>query len=165
MNNDKPKTHDEATAWLEKKMQELIEQIASELQNLTCPKCDEPIGDHPALSRRDNKTQICSKCGTNEAMEDAFGISISCDNRKRFQTRIVITRGAEDFPEVFVKSCLERHANQDWGDLDKQDKQANDDAVKHGGRVLSSYTLRGDKLWIITEADRSVTTILTPDEY
>jgi hypothetical protein len=41
----------------------------------------------------------------------------------------------------------------------------NDQAVKNGGRVLSSYDLRGDKLWIITEADRSVTTLLTPEEY
>ena len=80
-------------------------------------------------------------------------------------SRVVTTQGAAEFPPAFLASCLERHASRDWGDLDAEDKRANDAAVKHGGRVLSAYTLRGDKIWIITEADRSVTTILTPDEY
>jgi hypothetical protein len=99
-------------------------------------------------------------------MEDAFGITEMKDNRiTSFRTRIVKTRGSDEFPQDFLMRCLERHANQDWGDLCSEDKKANDDAVRHGGRVLSSYELRGDKLWIITEADRSVTTLLTPEEY
>jgi hypothetical protein len=165
-NNDKmPSTPEEALAWLEKEMKQLIAEVHQEMNSATCPKCSGPIGKHPALSRRDNKTSICSECGATEAMEDAFGITVDCDGKHRFLTRIVMTRGVEEFPEDFVKSCLNRHSNQDWGDLCSEDKKANDNAVKHGGRVLSSYELRGDKLWIITEADRSVTTILTPDEY
>jgi len=62
---------------------------------------------------------------------------------------------------------LARHANGgDWGELTPSDWQANEHAVKHGLRVLSAYTLRtGEKIWIITEADRSTTTILLPEEY
>lgn len=61
---------------------------------------------------------------------------------------------------------LVRHASGDWGDLDDEDRQANDDAVRDGARVLSAYHLpTGVKLWIITEADRSVTTLLLPSEY
>ena len=61
---------------------------------------------------------------------------------------------------------LTRHVNCDWGDVDSQDRQANEDALIHGERLLSSYRAKnGEKLWIITEHDRSVTTILKPDEY
>jgi hypothetical protein len=62
---------------------------------------------------------------------------------------------------------LARHARGgDDGELSESDRQANEHALKHGLRVLSAYTLRtGEKIWIITEADRSVTTILLPSEY
>jgi hypothetical protein len=62
---------------------------------------------------------------------------------------------------------LFRHAQGDWGEVCAEDKAANDDALKHGSRLLSAYTLKGTnvKIWIITEADRSCTTILLPDEY
>jgi hypothetical protein len=61
---------------------------------------------------------------------------------------------------------LSRHANGDWGELSETDRQANEDALKHGFRVLSTYTLRtGEKIWIVTECDRSMTTILLPEEY
>jgi len=61
---------------------------------------------------------------------------------------------------------LARHANGDWGEVDEPDRKANEYAVEHGLRVLSAYKLRtGQKIWIITEADRSKTTILLPSEY
>jgi hypothetical protein len=61
---------------------------------------------------------------------------------------------------------LGRHAAGDWGDVDAEDRRSNDLAVRDGTRILSAYrTRRGDKLWIITEADRSATTILLPEEY
>ena len=61
---------------------------------------------------------------------------------------------------------LSRHVSGDWGDLCREDRLENEHALKHGNRVLSSYTLTsGEKLWIITEADRSVTTLLLPNEY
>jgi len=61
---------------------------------------------------------------------------------------------------------LGRHALGDWGDLCEEDRQANDEALKEGLRLLSAYRLNdGTKLWIITEHDRSVTTLLLPSEY
>lgn len=61
---------------------------------------------------------------------------------------------------------LERHARGDWGELEAEDVQANQEALQHGWRLFSSYTLaEAVKVWIITEADRSVTTILMPDDY
>jgi hypothetical protein len=60
---------------------------------------------------------------------------------------------------------LSRHSRGDWGELGADDKAANDRALATGERVLSSYEVGGLRFWIITEADRSVTTILTPEGY
>jgi hypothetical protein len=61
---------------------------------------------------------------------------------------------------------LARHANGDWGEVDEHNRKANEHALEHGLRVLSAYTLRtGERIWIITEADRSTTTVLLPEEY
>ena len=61
---------------------------------------------------------------------------------------------------------LERHRHGDWGEVDAGDKALNDAAVTDGDRVLSANRLKdGTKIWIITESDRSVTTLLLPDEY
>jgi hypothetical protein len=61
---------------------------------------------------------------------------------------------------------LTRHHHGDWGELSEQDLQANEDALRHGDRLLSAYHLRNNiKIWIITEADRSSTCILLPSEY
>jgi len=83
--------------------------------------------------------------------------------------RIVATSGAlralerAKQPAAFF---LTRHAVGDWGELDPEDVRENEYSVAHGFRLLSSYTTAaGDKLWIITEADRSATTLLLPDEY
>lgn len=59
-----------------------------------------------------------------------------------------------------------RHVSGDWGDICAEDRQANADALQHGYRLMSVYALTpSDKLWIITEADRSSTTLLLPEEY
>ena len=61
---------------------------------------------------------------------------------------------------------LARHVAGDWGDICLEDKSLNDAALTDGGRLLSVYrTSKGVTLWIITEADRSVTTILLPEDY
>ncbi len=62
---------------------------------------------------------------------------------------------------------LTRHVTGDWGELEKEDWQENEQSVEHGWRILSAYILpeTNTKVWIITEADRSVTTILLPSEY
>ncbi len=61
---------------------------------------------------------------------------------------------------------LRRHISGDWGEVDAEDQQSNEDALLHGERLLSAYrTSIGTKLWVITEADRSSTCILLPNEY
>ena len=61
---------------------------------------------------------------------------------------------------------LSRHQHGDWGELDDEDKKENDLSILNNWRILSAYTLKtGTRIWIITEADRSATTILLPEEY
>lgn len=61
---------------------------------------------------------------------------------------------------------LSRHLAGDWGIVDDDDKQANDEALIHGERLLSAYlTNKGVKIWVITEADRSSTCLMLPEEY
>ena len=65
-----------------------------------------------------------------------------------------------------IVSFLIRHVRRDWGDLDQADRHANEHALVHGLRLLSAYHLSANtKISIITEADRSSTTILLPSEY
>lgn len=83
----------------------------------------------------------------------------------------VMTRGIQEALEVNtltnrdIQSVLAKHHNGDWGDLEQEDKQMNDDAIVNGDRILSAYQIRGLKLWVVTEWDRSVTTVLLPEEY
>ena len=60
---------------------------------------------------------------------------------------------------------LSRHRSGDWGEVQTEDALANEAAAIHGNRVISSYAVAGERLWIITEADRSFTTLLLPQEY
>jgi hypothetical protein len=82
---------------------------------------------------------------------------------------VVATPGAlkavQDHPR-FLTDILERHRTGDWGECNSEDRQTNDDALVHRERLLSVYTApNGEKVWVITEADRSSTTVLLPDEY
>ena len=82
--------------------------------------------------------------------------------------QIVSTPGAKEAlsqPGTDWMALLIR-ATGDWGDLDAEHKHANDDAVMNGDRILSAYSLStGARIWIITEADRSATRFLLPEEY
>jgi hypothetical protein len=64
-----------------------------------------------------------------------------------------------------VMTALNRHASGDWGDLYPEDTLANDHALNDGGRLFSAYGQGEERFWIITEANRSVTTILLPEDY
>ena len=83
--------------------------------------------------------------------------------------QIVMTAGVNDLVQrgaLDPLPYLQRHFNGDWGDLCDDDRRANDAALKSGDRLFSSYQVTPTlKLWIITEWDRSVTTLLLPDEY
>lgn len=79
----------------------------------------------------------------------------------------VITRNALDtLPIGDVILALERHASGDWGDLYPEDLAANERALTNGGRLFSAYhTKDGTKFYVITEADRSGSTVLLPEDY
>ncbi len=76
---------------------------------------------------------------------------------------VMATPAALDIPGVseMIQTLLNRHATGDWG---KENGRVNDWAVENGERIVSSYKVNGSKVLVITEADRSVTTILTPGE-
>ena len=82
--------------------------------------------------------------------------------------RVVATPGAIaalDEAKQSPQEFLDRHQRGDWGEVSEEDKKENDFSVKNGLRILSSYyTNKGVKIWLITEADRSVTTLLRPLE-
>ena len=83
--------------------------------------------------------------------------------------KVVATPGALSLFETLNTSPLKylfRHVLGDWGDLDAEDRQANEAALVHGTRIVSSYRIHGKHcIWLITEADRSATTFLLPEEY
>jgi hypothetical protein len=83
--------------------------------------------------------------------------------------RIVATPGALEALQthgVPAAELLARHAALDPGDLDEHDQEVNREAVRDGGRILSSFVIaQGVKVWVITEADRSSTCILLPEDY
>lgn len=92
--------------------------------------------------------------------------------------QLCYTPGAQDVLQRFQVNpfqLLTRHVTGDWGDVCPEDAEANNEAIQEGSRVLSSYllpppfsegqALRSAKVWIITEADQSVTTILLPEEH
>jgi hypothetical protein len=83
--------------------------------------------------------------------------------------RVVATPGAlkllSEASEEDLFGYLARHATGDWGELCAFDRRQNEIALREGYRVLSSYDAPEGRVWIITEADRSVTTILLPEEY
>lgn len=83
--------------------------------------------------------------------------------------QIVATPGALEALEASQESpdeFLARHAKGDWGELSADDVAENEFSLKNGFRLLSSYaTANGQKIWVITEEDRSLTTVLLPDEY
>ncbi|WIY36658.1 hypothetical protein QRO11_10170 [Paracidovorax citrulli] len=83
--------------------------------------------------------------------------------------QLTVTQGAAPYLFSGVISALgivSRHQSGDWGDLCEHDRRCNDHAVRSGGRILSAYRVDGTtRLWVITESDRSVTTVLLPSEY
>ena len=84
---------------------------------------------------------------------------------------LVPTQGAlallrrSEVDEDLLPTLLERHRSGDWGEVPPEDARENELSVKHGLRIISSYRVAGEKLWVITERDRSATTLLLPSEY
>ena len=79
--------------------------------------------------------------------------------------KVFVTKGAKEcIPLAEQLKALKRHANGDWGDISDNDKKVNDEALKDGDEILSAYHYNEIEFWIMTEWDRSVTTILLPEE-
>jgi hypothetical protein len=81
--------------------------------------------------------------------------------------RIVSTPNAlESITQDDILTAIGRHQSGDWGDVCDEDRKANDESLVDGTRILSVYhAANGTKFWLITEADRSVTTVLLPEDY
>lgn len=96
-------------------------------------------------------------------------IAPACPKPLFFPGRVVMTPGAQDalekageHPLIFLR----RHLSGDWGEICEEDALSNEEALKAGLRILSAYrTKLNTRLWVITEADRSLTTLLLPEEY
>jgi hypothetical protein len=86
--------------------------------------------------------------------------------------KTVMTQGVSELVEehdiegrLELTKILHRHGAGDWGDVDEEDANQNEFAMNNGERILSSYELFGKTVWVITEWDRSYTTVLFPSEY
>lgn len=81
--------------------------------------------------------------------------------------KVVATPGVREVvPAAELALALARHARGDWGDVKAEDWEENEVSVTEGYRVLSAYRTKAEQpFWVITEADRSVTTVLLPSEY
>jgi len=81
--------------------------------------------------------------------------------------KLFVTPGVqESISCVDLATAIRRHFAQDWGEVCEHDWQANDEALQRGGRLVSTYDSKEEvRFWIITEACRSMTTILLPNEY
>ena len=93
---------------------------------------------------------------------------IAFDRGPRFDSgEIIVTDGAaEKIPPADVQAALRRHLRGDWGEFGPEDRRRNDEILELGGTLASIYTAsNGVKFYVLTESDRSVTTVLLPDEY
>lgn len=91
---------------------------------------------------------------------------VGMESRFEFGETVMTWNAHETLHPDDVLSCIARHAKGDWGELCREDVEANDTALSRGGRILSAYRDRlNNRFWIITEWDRSVTTVLLPSDY
>ena len=90
------------------------------------------------------------------------------DSQPLFQIgKLMMTSGvaAEEFTMDELLDLIRRHVHGDFGEINEEDRQENLLSIREGFRIMSVYSLNDTKVWVISEADRSVTTILRPDEY
>lgn len=90
---------------------------------------------------------------------------MSCPNRVPLGELVITGNASSRLTTEEVLTALHRHTSGDWGDLCPEDTLANDEALHQGGRLLSAYGQGTHRFWIITESDRSATTVLLPEDY
>jgi hypothetical protein len=99
---------------------------------------------------------------------DRFALPFMKSETPKFLAgNLMITQNAKStLPHAEILTALKRHILGDWGDLEAEDKTANEAALMQGGRLFSAYRTSAEiRFWIITEADRSYTTVLLPKDY
>ena len=88
------------------------------------------------------------------------------ETRFPFGTLVITSNASAKLDKRDVVTALDRHGKGDWGDLPDEDRQENELSLQQNFRLLSAYHDRnGVKFWVITEADRSATTVLLPEDY
>jgi hypothetical protein len=126
-----------------------------------------PLSQNPPLTAE----PVISVYTDDDAIEDGIKTELLYTpvTGRRFDLgRVLVTTGAAALLDRIgqdKETLLRRHQSGDWGDLGDEDRRANDDALRHGGRLFSSFRIQTEKVWVITEADRRSTTVLLPDEY
>ena len=123
-------------------------------------------------------SELIHSYGLDQAIEDGIVLELKKLQSKQFGRFILTDAITFDVDKniafsKFVQICVKRHEKHDWGELENEDIEANNSALKHGDRLFSSYRIpsklsievQEKKVWIITEHDRSSTTILFPSEY
>lgn len=114
-----------------------------------------------------NKLHIAVLPGENKVLIDTLNEYEKCIKPNFDLGKVMCTKLAQcEYSDDFLQDCIDRHVNCDFGNLDSEDIEANFEAIEYGYRILSKYQ-EGDKdpIYIITEADRSLTTILLCSEY
>ncbi len=91
---------------------------------------------------------------------------LKCSPRFSLGQVVVTKRASCAIPGEEITIALERFARGDWGEVDRHDAALNEQALRDGGRLLAVFSSsRGESFWIINESDRSVTSVILPDEY
>lgn len=126
-----------------------------------CEQCGEVSCLHMGMHAK----PLCRNCKDKETDVVAFPSKVP----RRFSLgKIYVTPGAAKLlarQGKLADDYISRHLRCDWGDVIDDDKAMNDAAVSSGDRIVSSYVVGDDKIWVITEWDRSATTVLLPEEY
>lgn len=135
-----------------------------------CPLCGKEYSEHPAMSRTLPEEAICPQCELLQAVNQ-----MAIAKAPTYCTRAIDSWvKANDSKRGFICACLWQHITLDWRDVDDYDKQENNKALVSGGRILSAYNIptelqqgagSNSKIWILTEANQSATTVLFPDKY
>jgi hypothetical protein len=182
---DRPKPA--ASTWLEEIEQafgeyDLVTMARDGARGIVCQmRIVEESRVHLRLMRHPQSEQIRQALRPLLAAPPAVTLAMTWDDRSRGWVstivrppkfplgQLVMTRGAIEALAEAGQSPMEfvqRHQSGDWGEVTEDDQRENDFSITHGFRILSAYrTTRDVRIWVITEADRSATTILLPDEY
>ena len=120
----------------------------------------------PFANERAKASAPCARFALGRLFATPGSLSLLAELRDAGKPFSVQQVAQADDPMSLVLPYVRRHVSGDWGDVGRDDWAANDEALKVGARLFSVYQLAvGARIWVITEADRSSTTVLLPDEY